>query len=123
MQVNSVLVLAVCVTAVSGCVVVPGGSDTYPHQPAGYHREVPFEVPPPFEAPPKPLLERRPGQPSSAYVWQDGYWDWDGIRYIWRSGTWVVAPPGKEWVQHQWVHSSKRGWVLFDGFWRDESGH
>lgn len=105
---------------VTGCVVAPGGHYSGDPQPP-VHRA--YQVPPPPVGPPPPLREPQPSQPSPAYAWQGGYWDWDGARYFWRPGAWVVAPVGYAWVPHQWVHSSKHGWRLMEGSWRDAGGH
>ena len=46
-------------------------------------------------APPPPIVEHRPVAPGPRYVWTDGYHRWDGHRYVWVSGRWVMPPhPG-----------------------------
>ena len=58
--------------------------------PAQAHNRVYVGIAPPgliFE-PPLPL-------PGPGYVWQPGYWAWNGIRYAWIPGVYVLAPyPG-----------------------------
>ena len=68
-------------------------------------------------APPAPIVETPPPPPAPAAVWTPGYWSWDGARYVWVPGQYVVAPfPGAIWVGGRWVHSGPHwGWV--DGHW------
>ena len=45
--------------------------------------------------PPPPLIVEGPlPRPSTAYIWIDGYWDWDGHRYVWAPGRWTIPPHG-----------------------------
>ena len=68
-------------------------------------------------APPAPVAETPPPPPAPAAVWTPGYWSWDGARYVWVPGQYVVPPfPGAIWVGGRWVHSGPHwGWV--DGHW------
>lgn len=69
-------------------------------------------------APPAPIVEPVPSVPGRGYVWQPGYWSWNGVQWVWVPGTYVVAPyPGAAWVGGHWV-PSHRGWVWVDGHWR-----
>lgn len=68
--------------------------------------------------PPPPVVERRVPAPGSNYVWIDGYHRWDGHRYIWTSGRWVVPPrPRAVWVPGHW-DSRPRGYLWVPGRWR-----
>lgn len=117
MKVRHSLLPTLVAVLVAGCVVVPGGQyDRQPPPARGVERA--YGVPPHVEPPP-PFREPRPHQPSPAYVWLPGYWDWDGARYFWQPGRWVVAPQDQVWEPHRWIHNSKRGWMLIEGFWRD----
>ena len=118
MRVRTSLVLALVAVFVAGCVVVPGSQYPEQHQTPAYGGERAL-LPPPPVGPPPPFREPRPNQPSPAYVWLDGYWDWDGARFFWQPGRWVVAPQGQVWEAHRWAHSSKHGWILIGGQWRD----
>lgn len=73
------------------------------------------------KAPPPPVVER-PGvdRPSTEAQWIDGYWEWDAGRsdYLWVTGTWRVAPPGRFWVNGYWKRDDA-GWYRVDGFWSD----
>lgn len=71
--------------------------------------------PPPRQAsdmPPPPPAEMISPQPNFDYVWNPGYWDWDGS-WVWVKGYWGPRPhPGAVWVQGGWVyHGDKRVWV------------
>jgi WXXGXW repeat (2 copies) len=43
-------------------------------------------------APPVPVVEAVPPPPAPGYVWQPGYWSWNGVQYVWVPGAYVVAP-------------------------------
>jgi WXXGXW repeat (2 copies) len=70
-------------------------------------------------APPAPVIETPPPPPPPpGNVWQGGYWAWDGTKYVWVPGVYVVAPyPGAVWVAGHWVRHGP-GWVWVDGHWR-----
>lgn len=69
-------------------------------------------------APPAPIVEVVPPHPAPGYVWRPGYWSWNGFRYVWVPGVYVVAPrPGVVWVPGRWV-VRRRGWVWVGGHWR-----
>lgn len=110
---------ALAAIILAGCVVAPSGQDDRQPRPPVRGLERVFIVPPPPVGPPPPFNEPRPYQPSPAYVWLAGYWDWDGIRYFWQPGRWEVAPQDQVWEDHRWVHRSNRGWVLIEGRWRN----
>ena len=69
-------------------------------------------------APPAPIVETRPPAPGSAYVWTPGYYNWNGSRYVWARGAWVM-PHGhyRHYSAGGWVHG-RRGWYYRDGRWR-----
>ncbi|HTZ88743.1 MAG TPA: hypothetical protein VMA71_00300 [Alloacidobacterium sp.] len=68
---------------------------------------------------PPPVVVEHPGPPPRAgYVWVGGYHRWDGARYVWVPGHYVVPPrPHAVWVPAHWVQRSG-GWVLVHGHWR-----
>jgi hypothetical protein len=79
----------------------------------------PVPTTPVTKAPPKPLEEMPPEQkPEGAVVWIGGYWAWDDDRkdYLWVSGTWRTAPPGKRWVAGYWREEGTQ-WQWVPGFW------
>ena len=73
------------------------------------------------KAPPPPIQEH-PGvdRPSADAQWIEGYWGWDNSRkdFVWVTGTWRVAPPGRFWVNGYWKRDEK-GWFRVAGFWSD----
>lgn len=51
--------------------------------------------------------------PGPDYVWVAGYWAWDGFRWVWMPGQWVLPPcPGAIWIGGYW-----RGGVWSHGYW------
>lgn len=76
---------------------------------------VPKEPPPPIrEVPPEEKPE------GDQVIWLPGYWAWDEDRndFIWISGFWRVAPPGRKWVPGYWTKAAV-GWRWVSGFWAD----
>src|SRR5262249_9013045 len=75
--------------------------------------------------PPKPIEELPPDQkPQGDNVqWMPGYWGWDEEKkdYIWISGFWRDAPPGRAWVPGSWRKGAD-GWQWTGGFWADAKG-
>ncbi|SRR5579883_554401 len=68
-------------------------------------------------APPHVRVEHRPPRPGPEYVWQPGYYRYDGNRHIWVDGRWEMPPHhGAHWVAHHWVKRNG-GWVLVEGHW------
>jgi hypothetical protein len=69
-------------------------------------------------APPAPIVERRPIAPGPGYVWVGGYHHWDGARYQWVPGRYVIPPrPHGVWVAGHWRQRGG-GWVWIEGHWR-----
>lgn len=73
------------------------------------------------KAPPAPVIDR-PGvdAPEANAHWIEGYWDWDPDRkeFVWMTGTWLVPPPGRFWVNGFW-RREEQGWSRSPGFWSD----
>ena len=68
--------------------------------------------------PPPPVREVIPPAPHPGWVWQGGYYRWDGARYVWVPGTYVAAPrPGAVWVPGHW-RNTPHGYVWVEGHWR-----
>jgi hypothetical protein len=68
--------------------------------------------------PPRAPREVVPVRPGPRYVWTPGYHRWDGNRYEWQAGSWVI-PPGSShrWVPGHW-RSTPRGYYWVEGHWR-----
>jgi hypothetical protein len=51
--------------------------------------------------------------------WIPGYWGWDHDRkdYMWVSGFWRAAPPGRTWVPGHW-NEVAGGWQWVPGIWQ-----
>ena len=74
--------------------------------------------------PPDPIEELPPDQkPEGDNVqWIPGYWHWDdeNSQYIWISGLWRAAPPGRVWLPGSW-REAQGGWQWVPGFWQEAS--
>jgi WXXGXW repeat (2 copies) len=66
--------------------------------------------------PPAPVVEVRPAL-RHGYVWRDGYYRWNGHRYIWTRGRYVRPPyPHAAWNDGRWERS-QRGYYWVPGHW------
>jgi hypothetical protein len=74
--------------------------------------------------PPPPLPEEPPDtRPEGDNVqWIGGYWAWDADsnQFIWVSGTYRNAPPGRTYVPGYWENTAD-GWRWVPGFWGPDS--
>lgn len=86
---------------------------------------------PEHDAPPAPLVEARPAQPTANATWIAGYWQWTGSQWGWVAGFWrdarVAMPEPRLEVPGQmpsaaavWVGGS---WQLRAGAWIWVRGH
>lgn len=68
---------------------------------------------------PGPINETRPISPGTGYNWRQGYWTYDGARWVWQPGQWVqyVVPamPPASGEQMGTAPSSTHSWV--PGYW------
>ncbi len=82
--------------------------------------EMPAGGPVVDKRPPDPVEELPPDQkPDGDNVqWMPGYWHFDEERkdFIWISGFWRDAPPGRVWVPGGW-QEVKGGFQWVSGFW------
>ena len=68
--------------------------------------------------PPRVVVERPIPPPGPHYIWQPGFYRWEGARYIWVPGRYALPPrPGVVWIAPHWV-SNRGNWVFIDGVWR-----
>lgn len=77
------------------------------------------QPPPPYPPVPPPRYETAPPPPGPRYAWVPGHWRWDGYRYVWISGRYVIRHAGwGHWVPGRWVWSPRFGrWVWRPGHW------
>jgi hypothetical protein len=67
--------------------------------------------------PPALVREQIPPRPGRGYVWQAGYWRWNGGRYVWVRGAYVRPPyASAAWIPGHWAHT-RYGWVWRRGHW------
>jgi WXXGXW repeat (2 copies) len=68
-------------------------------------------------APPAPVVEVAPPPPAPGYVWQPGYWSWNGVQYVWVPGVYVVPPlcsrgMGARSLDQAWPRLGLENWSL-----------
>jgi uncharacterized protein YcfJ len=72
----------------------------------------------PNSAPPPLQSEYVPPPPDSSYVWQSGYWQWNGYQYQWVQGHYAQRPyPTAMWVPDHWQQYNG-GWGFVPGHWQ-----
>src|SRR5689334_16536841 len=69
-------------------------------------------------APPPPTQEAIPPAPQPGYVWLEGHWQWNGVRYVWVRGYYVAPRAGWAWVPHRWWRGPRGRWHYAPGHWR-----
>ncbi len=67
-------------------------------------------------APPAAKAEVKPARPGAKAAWVDGHWQWNGKRYVWKTGHWVKNPKGT-WVPGHWK-KNRGGHVWVKGHWK-----
>src|SRR5437762_2220645 len=66
--------------------------------------------------PPIRVVEVRPAV-RRGYAWQDGYYRWNGHRYVWIRGRSVRPPYARAaWTSGRWDHE-RRGYYWVPGHW------
>jgi hypothetical protein len=71
-----------------------------------------------FGAPPPPPRRVVVAAPGPGYLWTEGYYRFDGARYLWMPGRWMRPPRHRSaWVPAHWAQR-RRGWVFVEGHWR-----
>jgi WXXGXW repeat (2 copies) len=70
------------------------------------------------QAPPPVRVETRTVAPGPNYAWTNGYWRWNGVRYEWVPGGWIVRPRvAAVWVEGHWDRRPG-GWIWIPGHWQ-----
>lgn len=76
------------------------------------------EGPPPPPPPPPSGAYVMAAQPEPDAVWIPGYWDYDGVRYVWVQGCWRVPPRyHRMYVGPHWERRGG-GYIYVRGYWR-----
>jgi hypothetical protein len=72
--------------------------------------------------PPPARVEMVPKQPSDDAVWVMGEWLWQGRRWSWRAGMWVVSPKNAVYARRVLVRRGDGKLFYAPGSWRDTHG-
>ncbi len=73
---------------------------------------------PPYAPVPPLRAEVVPPPPGARYVWVPGYWRWNGVRYAWERGRYLLRPTRyRAWVPAHWAQRGG-GWAWVGGHWR-----
>jgi hypothetical protein len=74
-------------------------------------------------APRPPRVEIVPPRPHGDALWVDGSWAWQGDRYRWEPGAWVVAPEGGRLARWVVVRRTADGQLFFaPTTWKNAKG-
>lgn len=73
-------------------------------------------------APPAVRSEVVPPPPDAVAQWNPGHWNWDGYRWIWVAGRFVIPPSsvqtsGWRWIPGQWLQRPDGSWTWSEGHW------
>lgn len=110
---------AAAAAAVAGALVACGAA----RLPAPKYVGQPTEALQRADYPPPPArVEFVPEQPKDDAVWIDGEWTWQGRRYAWKPGRWLVPPSNAKYSP--WTAVRDKTGILYvaEGKWRDEKG-
>ncbi len=72
--------------------------------------------------PPPARSEVVPTSPRNDSVWIDGEWLWQGDRYAWKTGRWVVPPASAGFAPWTSVRGTMGTFYIAEGKWRDGNG-
>jgi hypothetical protein len=73
--------------------------------------------------PPPARVEFIPDKPNDEAVWIDGEWVWQGRRYGWKPGRWVVPPREAAFAPWTAVRDMLGTLYVAEGAWRDRKGN
>jgi hypothetical protein len=106
----------VAVTALAaGCVVEPARPVVVERGYAPAYAPAPGYVEVVAPQPPPPMFVENVA-PRPGYIWANGYWRWDGRRYVAARGHWEPARPGYHYVHPHW-EQGRDGWHWRAGVW------
>lgn len=75
--------------------------------------------------PPPARIEHVDADPGEPCVWRDGYYRWEGQRWMWVDGAWEVPEPGCAWSPPRglWLPTTGRGEYLYTepGWYRSDN--
>ena len=71
------------------------------------------------KAPPskKVIVIKKGPRPHARAIWMNGYWHWNGKKYVRKNGHWIKPRKGFVWVPGHWVHTGQ-GWYRIEGHWK-----
>jgi hypothetical protein len=72
--------------------------------------------------PPPARVELIPDPPKPEAVWVDGEWTWQGRRYAWKRGRWLVAPTNARFSPWTATRDKSGLFYIAEGKWRDPQG-
>jgi len=75
------------------------------------------------QAPPPLPDEEQPTNSEDGVLWTPGYWSWNGQRYEWMRGAWLLPPKlGLLWTPAYWGFTG--GYYVFHrGYWGTQVGY
>jgi len=90
-------------------------SPRYVAQPASALVQVDFPPPP-------ARVEIVPEEPQSGAVWVRGEWQWQGRRWGWKPGVWVIPPDGASYAAWTLTRNAEGQLLYASGTWRGANG-
>ncbi|MBI1273204.1 MAG: hypothetical protein GC131_03855 [Alphaproteobacteria bacterium] len=112
------LALPLC-CALAACSAGPGGDTTVMGTENAQQTAAPSFARMAPTPPPMPQVEIKPWPPTDPWLvaWRRGYWDWNGLDFIWVPGEYIPKPvPSAIWSGDRW-EKRKFGWVFVPGTW------
>jgi WXXGXW repeat (2 copies) len=101
-------------TALSGCVTSPASSIATVVAPGDRPGAAPIVASHP---PPPTRAEIPPPPPAPQALWRVGHWSWNGVKYVWLKGDYVLRPsPTANYVPGYWEQRPE-GWIWIEGQW------
>ena len=84
--------------------------------------QVAISISAPIPPPPLPVY-LQPPIPGPEYVWNPGYWAWEGQEYYWVPGYWAMPPTADLlWTPGYWAWDNGN-YVFYAGYWGPTVGY